>query len=142
VLKLVYLAGKIDGLSWDEANSWREKATKELELHNISVYNPLPRNLEGVCKISPDLVQGIRSQIPANDEFYLKCSDVLLVNLGHERLTGTLLEIGYARALGKMIVGFGSSKLCKHPFIERWVDLRFETLDDALEYIIDLFLRV
>ena len=138
--KLVYLAGKIDGLSWDKANKWRERAVIELGLYGISAYNPLAHqaHLRGVAEINPEVVQDIKNQIPVNDEFYLKHADILLCNLEHDNVTGTLLEIGYARALRKLIVAFGNSRLCKHPFIEKWVDLKFTSLDDALGYIIDL----
>ena len=137
---LIYLAGKIDGLSWNKANGWREKAATELCSRGISVYNPLMHvaHLKGISRITPEVVQDTKDQIPVDDEFYLKHSDIMLCNLENDDVTGTLMEIGYMRALGKLILGFGNSKLCKHPFIEKWVDLKFNNLDDALEYIIDL----
>jgi len=145
--ELIYLAGKIDGLTWEEANGWRKRVIDELSLRDeygrLAFYNPLCHvlYLSGKnVKITPETVRGTSRRIVVDDEFYLKKATVVLANLEGNGMTGTLCEIGYARALGKLIVGFGKSRLTEHPFIKRWVDIHLPTLEEAIDYLDDLLL--
>ena len=137
---LVFLAGKIDGLSWDEANGWREKASFLLKQadENIKCYNPL--------KNVPDLYgkevlylyrSRYQSDAIAANQFYIKKADIILVNLERIDAKGTYVEIGFARALDKIIVAFGKDNKNIF-FIQKWVTIFFNTLEEAVNFILDL----
>ncbi|MCV0439827.1 MAG: nucleoside 2-deoxyribosyltransferase [Hydrogenophaga sp.] len=120
VHKTVYLAGPIDGLSFQEGIEWRQLAQQELAVKGIKAMSPqrgkeyILANAEiagemDFCKqeayFKDDPMSTARG-ILARDKFdALNCS-VLLVNfLGAKRVSiGTVMEIAWAYLQGKPII--------------------------------------
>jgi len=120
VHKTVYLAGPIDGLSFQEGIEWRQQAQQELAVEGIKAMSP-QRGKEYVgdhAELADEmdftkqeaLFQGnpmsTARGILTRDKFdALNCS-VLLVNfLGAKRVSiGTVMEIAWAYLQGKPIV--------------------------------------
>mgnify|MGYP000353679771 CR=1 FL=1 len=135
---LIFLAGPIEGKSWEEANEWREYVRKELEDLPILIYNPISRyelQLKNVKKIETWSIKNISvDEMEATNILYLKNADIILCNLMDGYSVGTSMEIGYGYATNKTII-----VVCKdtniHPLVSKWADLFYSTIDDAIEYI-------
>lgn len=133
----VYLAGKMSGLTLEEMDGWRVEATKQfndksfIPVHTI---NPVRfYNFE----MNPNTYS--EKEVRKFDLHMVKASDVILVNLDFSDSIGTAMEICMAYDVwDKPVVGFGKNK--SHPWMELCISKRCETLEDAVDYIIDYYL--
>jgi len=136
---LIFLAGPIEGKSWEEANRWREHVKKKLEDLPILIYNPIGRyelQLKNVEKIETWNTKGISvDEMEAANSLYLKNADVILCNLMDGYSVGTSMEIGYGYATNKIIIVICDKDIKIHPLVWKWTNLFCSTLDDAIEYI-------
>lgn len=103
----VYLSGPITGLSYDEAKfGWREDFAGRIlrEGLPIRVLSPM-RHKEHLRKSKSLWADGSKAIIE-RDLADIRRSDLMVVNVnGARRVSiGTMIEIGYATALGKPIV--------------------------------------
>lgn len=92
-MKKVYLAGPIAGLSFEECNTWREWAIKDLDPF-IGV-SPLRPDMHGRSFYHKDIPTAVKFDRDYQD--VMSC-DAILVNLhGATRPSvGTIMEIGWA----------------------------------------------
>jgi nucleoside 2-deoxyribosyltransferase len=143
---LVYLSGPISGLTYDDAEDWRKRATLYLErTSKIECLDPLRckdfLKQRGVIGDTPEEFPAIGSDefIGMRDHWDTVRSDVVLVNLlGAKTVSiGTVLEIGMAKAAGCKIVVVmeDSDNLHEHPMIRNYTDLRCSNLQTACETI-------
>lgn len=100
LINAVYLCGPLEGRTEQSKFGWRDEAQNYLEGFGIVSYIP-----------GEDTTKFDERTITALDYLMIDNSECLLVNLaclGEDKPTntGTLIEIGYARAKGKMIVCF------------------------------------
>lgn len=130
---LVYLAGKITGLTNEEANMWREKAKTLFKLHGIKAHNPL----DGF-DVSGDYEP---QEIVMHNKFYLYKSDIILAEMEHkEPSIGTIGEIITANMKDKPIFTWGTAAYNNNPWIKAYITKHFETLEDAIDYIIAIYM--
>lgn len=137
----IYLAGPIEGVFYNDAVQWRESVSIELIKNGHDVFSPLTQ--QECCAINDDEVfdsnvyykkYGFNpGSIFYKDIFMINQSDCVLVNLNGSGTFGTPFEIGYAYALGKMIVIIADEAMLKHPFIMSGVG--FTEMDKAINYI-------
>ena len=85
-MKLVYLAGGIDGHSYDSCNGWREYAIQELALKGITGLSPMRskdflRNYTEIVDGVSQHVLASDSGITARDMWDVRRSDAVLFNL-------------------------------------------------------------
>jgi nucleoside 2-deoxyribosyltransferase len=138
---LVYLAGPIDGLTYKQGQTWRDYVTEGLP-QEIDVLSPL-RGQEGITHgIIRDsyeahpitTARGIRTRCKMD----VKRADVVLMNLlGARKISiGTMIEVGWADALGIPIILVMESSVCvnlhDHPIVREAAGWQVETLDDAI----------
>lgn len=92
---ICYLAGPVTNTAWTKARDWRKLVTEELNDAGIEVLDPTRHGLL--------TIDALITEFCYND---VKRCDVILVNfLDTDRISvGTLLEVGWAYALGKPIV--------------------------------------
>lgn len=100
LINRVYMCGPLEGRTEESKFGWRDKASDFLEGYGIQSFLP-----------GEDTTKCDERTICALDYLMIDNSECLLVNLsclGEDKPTntGTLVEIGYARAKGKMIVCF------------------------------------
>jgi len=100
LINKVYLAGPLEGRNAKEKYAWRDKATSYLRKYGIESYIP-----------GEDATLRDDATIVKLDYMMIDNSEALLVNLtslGEDKPTnsGTLIEIGYARANNKLIVAW------------------------------------
>ncbi len=119
----VYLSGGIAGLSADECNSWRVRAT---ELLKVRTLDPMRWERNG------------RSHSPNEEIVDRDLRDIdecaaLLVKVD-EPSWGTAMEIRYAYQIGLPIVAFGSPKISS-AWLEHHCNAFFNTLEEACAHI-------
>lgn len=138
---LVYLAGPIAGLTYDQGQDWREYVMAHLpqEIHGIS---PLRAKAERLARqgVITDTYEDcpLTSQrgIWVRDQMDCLRADALIVNLlGAKSVSiGTMFELAWA-ALHKVpviLVIEKTGNLHDHPFVREAAGFRVETLDDAI----------
>lgn len=145
----IYLAGAMSGLTYSEAQDWRDTAKSLLSKYGLSGYSPLRGTevmLKGqVIEGSPDTNVFLTSKgIVSRDHFDVKTSDAILVNLsGTERVSiGTVMEIALAweYRIPLVLICETENIHWKHPFVNEMVSYRVDTLEDGVDTIAAILL--
>lgn len=145
---IVYLAGPITGLTYEQAQDWRLWFRRTCPAP-WACLDPL-RGFEHLNDGTqlPDTFQGEFDAV-ARDLTDISSCDVVVVNLaGAERISiGTMCELGYARAKGKFIVTvldgdsyyFGGSVRNPHDhlFVRQMSDVVVAQLPEAIDAILE-----
>jgi nucleoside 2-deoxyribosyltransferase len=134
--KLIYLAGAMTKFENEgklkEAIMWRKHARDALLSDNFEIFNPTlfyevnkNYNLRGV---------------PYQNLYYLEKSDIILLNAKYiEFSPGTMWEIFLSWYNKKPVICFGHSDALEQPHIKEAITIRFDTLDNACEYIKSMY---
>lgn len=118
---VIYLAGAISGLSYDQATRWRQQVKECLSSEVYFVLDPM-RNKEHLKSV-PTITGSAGFdplEIYTQDIEDIDKSHALLVNLAGVTGIGTPWEIGYAIAQGKevILVADRDNSIRHHPFIQ------------------------
>jgi nucleoside 2-deoxyribosyltransferase len=158
VSKTCYLAGPIDGLSFQDGVEWRRYATEKLAVEGIKGLSPqrgkdYVGGNEGLAdemdfatqeKVFADRLMSDAKFVLGRDKFdALNCS-VLLVNFkGARRASiGTIMEIAWAFLQGKpiIVVADDDDTLHRnHPMLRGTFTSITNNLDDAIGLVIHIF---
>lgn len=119
----IYLAGGFKG-------DWHKKVIKELNT-NFTLFNPEEHKLKN------------SDQYTAWDLFHVDKSDILLGYMARDNPSGygLALEVGYAKAKGKLIILIDERSKIDVTFKKYFLickessDIIFDTLDDAINYL-------
>src|SRR3989344_6684140 len=132
-MKLVYLAGGIDGHSYDSCNGWREYAIQELALKGITGLSPMRskdflRNYTEIVDGVSQHVLASDSGITARDMWDVRRSDAVLFNLLEAKKVsiGTMIEYGWASSFDKPIITLMEKQgnIHEHAMVRRLSDYR------------------
>jgi hypothetical protein len=160
-MRYVYLAGPILGCTKGEANDWRKYVDSEVRhkmAGGINLYgthtalsvicvSPLrcePIVGEVYTAIYNDPKFGTAKAIGAKNLYDTKSADIVLAYLpkpeaGKERSLGTILEIGWAKAIGKPVIIVTDDPFVQgHPVVQFCADWMLDDLDDATDVIVGL----
>lgn len=138
----LYLSGPIAGLSFDDAEDWRQHVIKTID-PRIICYSPLRAKefLRELETIEPDNVARFDSPfvtdsaITTRDRFDCMGSDLMLVNLmGAERISvGTMIELGWADAARvPVVLAMEKGNAHEHPIVHGVCGFRVHDLDSAI----------
>ena len=137
-MKTVYLAGPITGEKHDEANQWRGKMIYELRRMGIKGISPLrsePKVGDRYELFYDDDCFGTPKAIAGKNYFDVRNCDLTLAYLPHTSV-GTIVEIGWAKSLGKPVVVVSQTDgLFNHPLIEECTNWIVPDFDRALTII-------
>lgn len=128
---IVYLAGSIEGIPFEQAKEWRATATSFFEKHGIKTLDPTRRKQFHDQPYSFDLAKKI-VRLDYNDIFR---SDVVLLNLkdrGAGRAWGSICEMVTASNQGRAVVCLIEEGFT-HPFLEVYCTETHHTLEDAMK---------
>ena len=146
----VYLAGPISGLTYTDAQDWREVASQELTKVGCEVYDPLRGkavlvNQQGVISngmktSSYEDAMVSDALIYARDKHDVLNCDIMLVNLlgATEKSLGTICEVALAEDHNKIVVLVmkkDGTEVHDHPFFRAMKMVWVETLEEAIELI-------
>lgn len=150
--KLVYLAGPMDGLSYEEGLAWREQATKELAKYGIQCLSPMRGKdfLKGTpmqANLKLDHFLTSDSGITRRDINDVMNSGAVLFNLlGAKKVSiGTMIEYGAAGAFRKPIISIieprnsGNQNVHEHPMVRDLTTYRVDTLESGILAVRTLF---
>jgi nucleoside 2-deoxyribosyltransferase len=145
---LLYLAGPITGLTWNNSQSWREGVTKALpqEIRTISPLRGQRHSLSGVIKAEAYVGDPTVTDrgINGRDRFDVFRCDAILINfLGATQVSkGTMIEIGWADALRKpiIVVMEDSGNVHDHPMLRDNALYIVNNLDEAVKLVEALLL--
>ena len=132
--RTIYLAGPMEHVSVEEANSWRYTATRMLA-SNCKILNPCRR----LHKFETKYMKRI-FELDLRD---IRESDLILANLNNPTVPkhGTAMEVFYAsHTLGKPVVAFKAEDDHIHPFFESLITEWRSTVDKACETLIEEYL--
>lgn len=135
----VYLAGPIDGLLFDEANTWRDTAALALA-PEIVAYSPMrgKQSLDNGRKITGAYDASILANsraITTRDRADCTRADLVIAHLaGAKKVSiGTVMEIAWADAHRIPLVLIGEDGDCHdHPMIRECAGWRVNTLAEAI----------
>jgi nucleoside 2-deoxyribosyltransferase len=143
---IVYLAGPITGATYEGATDWREDLALNLPRGTVGV-SPM-RGKEYLKKMEGGLPSVLKDgtlpmssakAIFARDTFDIRRAEIVLANLtGAERVSvGTMVELGYAKALNKTIIIVMEEKgnVHDHPFVTEAASFVVRDLSEALRLI-------
>lgn len=140
---LVYAAGPITGLSYDNATHWRHYLYNNLIKHKIIVLDPLRGKyyLKQEKEIKTSYERTIFSSakgITSRDRWDVLRSDLLFVNfLGAEKVSiGTVMEIAWANLKDiPIILCMQKNNIHDHAMIKEVSNFVVESLDDGINVI-------
>lgn len=134
---MIYLSGMMDGVTIEEGNSWRKKATEFLKPRGFDTFNPYV--------IHPTGQEYEPNEIQNNDIYYLDRSDVVLVNLDLPSTIEnskipffTIGEMYLAHRDRKPIIAY-TNCLSNRLSYKAIVTKSFTNLDEAMEYIVAIY---
>jgi len=121
--RTIYLCGGIEGLSYDEAYSWRKIAREELQNKYI-ILDPLDNKHETWSQIVKADIENVRD------------ADILLVEMKryNHAYIGTSMEIRDAWVQGKEIYVWGIANRDNYFLVEAATKF-FDTLGEALDFL-------
>lgn len=145
---LVYAAGGITGLSWEEAVAWRRQMQDALSEYNIHIMNPLRgKDYLNNGKLLPhtqdEYVFSSAKAILYRDMFDVRRSDLVFVNfLGLSKVSiGTVMEVGGAWMANKPIVlAIDEKNVHQHPMIEQSAGWTVNNIEDGIYVVKSILL--
>lgn len=140
----IYLAGKMNGLSFEEMNNWRNEVFQKLlslsEMYNIklNVVNPvLYYNFE-------EKRHQTEIEVEEFDLAHVISSDIIIVNLnGLKDSIGTIIELHDAHYHHKIpVIAFGDKELFNnlHPWVKNDITRVENNINDVVTYIRDFYM--
>ena len=128
---IVYLAGPIEGIPFEQAKGWRETATSFFKEHGVTTLDPTRRKQFHDQPYSYDLAKKI-VRLDVND---IHQSHVVLLNLkerGQGRAWGTICEMVIAASRDRAVIAVLEEGF-KHPFVDVFCTEIHHTLEDAMK---------
>lgn len=142
--RFIYLAGPIAGCDKGEANDWREYVMHKLDAPGVQGVSPLrcePLIGDRYELQYDDPRFGTPEAIGSKNWFDTNNCDIVLAYMptpeaGRMHSVGTILEIGWARAIGKPVILVSDDEyLHEHPVMQYATNWRLTDLDDAIDVI-------
>ena len=131
----LYLAGKMSGLTFDQMNSWRLKATQMLD-ENFHIINPC-----NYYNFEIDRSTYTDHEVKQFDLWLVKNSNIVLVNLDYPDSIGTAIELHMAHDEWDIpVIAYGGQNVEVHPWMLESITKRCDTLEDAVNHINSFYL--
>ena len=146
----IYLAGAMGGLSYDEYMGWRQEISDKIFLYRVvhDCHDCVNKCVKSVDIINPADYYNFEHPRHASerevmkfDLRHVKSSDLIIVNFNSSVSQGTTAELAVAHDHDIPIIGVNADKLSLHPWDEAFCDRIFDSMDEAVEYIGDFYLR-
>lgn len=136
----IYLAGGMGNLSWEAQTVWREVIEDIFHKNDdsfkfkLDIINPTDFYNFKATRHDTEL------EIMKYDLRHVKSSDLIIVNYNDPKSIGTAQELAVAYDRDIPIVGINTNEDL-HPWLVSCVDKMFEDIVDAVNYIMDFYLR-
>ncbi len=133
-----YLAGPMEGLTYEQMTGWRKKASEQLWLREIDTLDPT-RRVSYHDQAKNDYTA---NRVVKHDLQDIAYSTVVLADLRDSlpgRKWGTVCEIAHAHTKNKIIVVITDATQFKHPFIEYYATEIHHNLEDAIDAVVTYY---
>ena len=133
-----YLAGPMEGLTYEQMSGWRKDATRQLFLRDIETLDPTRR----VSYHDQKDQTYAAARVVKHDLQDIAYSTVILADLRDStpgRKWGTVCEIAHAHTKNKIIIVITDPSQFKHPFIEYYATEIHHTLDNAIDAVVTYY---
>lgn len=138
---LIYLAGGMSGLTFEEQNLWRSKIKNsilygeyEYEYKPLFFCPPLYYNFE-------EKRHNNEKEVMNFDLNRLRKSDLVIVNFNSPNSIGTAMEIAIAYEHRIPIVGINENNVELHPWLEESVTRMCYNLREAIKHVVEYYLN-
>ena len=141
---VVYLAGKMSGLTHEEMSEWRTKATNLLIDACCNTYTRVIVNNPVEYYNFEEPIHQSEKEVMDFDLHLVQQSDVVLVNLdGLDSSIGTSIELYACSKMGIPVIAFGSDKnyWAVHPWVSTCISRKEDSLEGAVNYLRDFYMR-
>lgn len=139
--KEIYLAGGVSGLSFDEANQYRQDIKVALmsmngdHIYSCNVCNPMDYyNFESQYHET-------EKEIMRFDLDRVRNSDLIVVNFNSPKSLGTMSELAIAYDRHIPIIGLNECGDILHPWQEEMCNRIFTDTEELIEHIINYYLN-
>jgi len=137
---IIYLAGKMSGLSFDEMNNWRKEITALLKDKTdtskpLNIINPVH-----YYNFEMDRSTYTDKEVMEFDLWAVRNSKLIIVNFDYPDSIGTAIELYEATQKQIPVIAYGGLDVDVHPWIKQCVTKWCETMEDVVEYIVDFYL--
>ena len=124
--KTIYLSGRVNGLTYNEAMTWRKQLKNKL-ITDFNCYMP---------EYQTDVSQ---NEIWDHNYYMIDKSDILVVNFDYDNtipFLGTSIEIGRAYYQRKPIIIYSTKDWVKNNFTLKYHSTKIiDSMDDLIEYL-------
>ena len=143
----VYLAGKMTGLSYQVMKEWRVTAAVKLKAAGFTIIDPTDQidREEFTKTIHYDRDMGAYN-LPATEVvdvnvYHMRRADIILAEFMFQEVSlGTVGEvIVAARELHKPVIAWGDNGAVSHAWVRRHLTAHRKQLEDAINFIIDVY---
>jgi hypothetical protein len=137
---IIYLAGKMSGLSIEEMSGWRRQFKNKMECRYPSEYGYSSLHIVSPTDYYSFEIKKHKTEreVMDYDLWIVKNSTLIVVNLDYPNSLGTAIELYEAnRHCGIPVIGFGS--VLNHPWIEECVNVKFDTMDEVIDYVMEFY---
>ena len=139
MVRRIYTAGGMTGLSNDEMCRWR-RTLKQMIInatnHSVSVFDPTEHfsfdDLENNIITNKETMD--------IDIWNLRNSDLIVMNFNNPQSIGTAIELGIAHEKGFPILGLNAANYSLHPWQKEMCVKIFTDLEDLFLYIVKHYL--
>lgn len=140
----IYLAGRMNGISFEEMNAWRKEIKQKLLLQSmitdcdIVIVNPVDFYNYKNIRHQNEL------EIMNFDLVKVKTSDIIIINMeGLNESIGSCIECYEAYKNGIPVLAFGGNDLFMklHPWIQNCITRYEKTDNDIVNYIRDFYMN-
>ena len=116
----------------EKAEKWRLKVSDAFYNKDIKVFNPcINYSINKTYESKGVVYQNIH---------YLERSDIIILNLDElEESPGTLFELYYFFLHQKPVIAFGCNEIYNQPHIHESITIRFDTLNESIQYIKNMY---
>jgi nucleoside 2-deoxyribosyltransferase len=138
---MIYLAGGMGDLSFEEQNQWRQRVKCYFEewakssLYDVHVTNPVDYyNFETIRHET-------EREVMEFDLHKVRNSDLIIANFNDPKSLGTMAELAIAYDHRIPIVGLNENKFELHAWQTEFCNRIFDTMEEIYEYVAEFYLN-
>jgi hypothetical protein len=138
---IIYLAGKMSGLSVEEMCRWRNEFKLKFKNHckQEGIHNPFNIVSPTDFYSFEEKKHKTEKEVMDYDLWLIKNSTLIVVNLDYPNSLGTAIELYEGnKHCGIPVIGFGTTE--NHPWIEECVTVKFNTMNEVINYIFEFYI--
>lgn len=141
MIKKIYLAGGMSGLTREEMTDWRRKARrafKDITDGMLDVVSPTDHVSYGSKKAGNELC--FDKEIMLFDIYGIRTSDLIIMNFNRPESIGTAIELGIAYENKIPVIGLNETNKTLHPWQHEMCMRIFNDFDDLFIYVVEHFI--